>query len=386
MALQGLPFGSPLAEKGSPVTDKSKERDALRELVERLDVVRRNLEYSNSVKAHLGCKESARVLGVLITRAYEVLAQGEKKPTIRCSRCGGSGKGPAVYPGTGAYRPPCRACNGKGRTPKKKARAGLVEPQSWEEFANELESQADAAEAKCKKLEIELAKALAALPEHPTGEPVEETPQSQCPKCGKWVDDLDGFGVLAHTKPAYADGCGYCSHPSRDGGVCGICGDVEQPTGEPRGEEGLTEEKMLAEFDSTMEGAKGNMKALDEKLAGEPSNAVETEEEAALHRVSLFVLAQKRREERDRWKARAEKAGRRVEFWEKSAGEWKSAYEMRKLSCEKAEGMWEKLRVVLKADVIAQQIPGADSFVDGIRHARARMYDIAGHAKTERGK
>jgi hypothetical protein len=34
------------------------------------------------------------------------------------------------------------------------------------------------------------------------------------------VDDFDGFGVLAHAA------CGYCSHPSRDDGVCGICGDV----------------------------------------------------------------------------------------------------------------------------------------------------------------
>jgi len=56
-------------------------------------------------------------------------------------------------------------------------------------------------------------------------------PRAQCPGCGKWVDDHDGFGVLAHIKPTYPDGCGYCSHPSRDGDdqgnmVCGICGDV----------------------------------------------------------------------------------------------------------------------------------------------------------------
>lgn len=50
-------------------------------------------------------------------------------------------------------------------------------------------------------------------------------PRTQCPECGAWVADHDGFGVLAHTKPAYKDGCGYCSHPTRDGGVCGICGD-----------------------------------------------------------------------------------------------------------------------------------------------------------------
>ena len=57
--------------------------------------------------------------------------------------------------------------------------------------------------------------------------PEEGQPKMQCPQCGKWEDDFDGFGMLAHTKPAYPDGCGYCTHPSRDNGVCGICGDVE---------------------------------------------------------------------------------------------------------------------------------------------------------------
>lgn len=52
----------------------------------------------------------------------------------------------------------------------------------------------------------------------------EEVPQTQCPRCGEWLDDLDGFGVLAHIP-----GCGYCSHPSGDGDgkggyTCGICG------------------------------------------------------------------------------------------------------------------------------------------------------------------
>ena len=51
-----------------------------------------------------------------------------------------------------------------------------------------------------------------------------DTPQSQCPKCGKWIDDHDGFGVLAH------DECGYCSHPSAQGNergqmICDVCGD-----------------------------------------------------------------------------------------------------------------------------------------------------------------
>ena len=51
-----------------------------------------------------------------------------------------------------------------------------------------------------------------------------DVPQSQCPQCGRWEPDLDGFGILAHVKPAYPAGCGYCEHPSIDGGVCGICG------------------------------------------------------------------------------------------------------------------------------------------------------------------
>lgn len=50
-----------------------------------------------------------------------------------------------------------------------------------------------------------------------------EYPKTQCPKCGEWIEDMDGFGVLAHKA------CGYCSHPSQDGDgegdfICGICG------------------------------------------------------------------------------------------------------------------------------------------------------------------
>lgn len=52
---------------------------------------------------------------------------------------------------------------------------------------------------------------------------LDEVPDAQCPKCGASVPDFDGFGVLAHIKPAYPDGCGYCSHPAIDDGVCGIC-------------------------------------------------------------------------------------------------------------------------------------------------------------------
>jgi hypothetical protein len=49
--------------------------------------------------------------------------------------------------------------------------------------------------------------------------PEDWVPETLCPNCLAWVPDLDGFGVLAH------DACGYCSHPSSDDGVCGICGE-----------------------------------------------------------------------------------------------------------------------------------------------------------------
>ena len=67
-------------------------------------------------------------------------------------------------------------------------------------------------------------------------------PTTTCPRCGAEHPDCDGFGFIAHTKLAYPDGCGWCSHPSRDGDghgnmVCGICGDVrvdEAPPLRPR--------------------------------------------------------------------------------------------------------------------------------------------------------
>jgi len=56
-------------------------------------------------------------------------------------------------------------------------------------------------------------------------EGMNDTPKTQCPRCGAWVEDFDGFGVLAH------EACGYCSHPSGYGGVCQICGgNDEDPT------------------------------------------------------------------------------------------------------------------------------------------------------------
>ena len=66
-----------------------------------------------------------------------------------------------------------------------------------------------------------------------TARPDDTAPTAPCPRCGAEVEDYDGFGVLAHVQPYHADGCGYCSHPSRDGDgmggmVCGICGDVRR--------------------------------------------------------------------------------------------------------------------------------------------------------------
>lgn len=50
-----------------------------------------------------------------------------------------------------------------------------------------------------------------------------DMPRMQCPKCGLWEDDFDGVGILAHTRPAFPNGCGWCSHPSITDGVCGLC-------------------------------------------------------------------------------------------------------------------------------------------------------------------
>lgn len=38
-----------------------------------------------------------------------------------------------------------------------------------------------------------------------------------CPKCSALQEDFDGFGVL------YCEKCGYCTHASIDGNVCGLC-------------------------------------------------------------------------------------------------------------------------------------------------------------------
>ena len=61
-------------------------------------------------------------------------------------------------------------------------------------------------------------------------QPKPEPPETMCPKCGEWVVDYDGFGVLRHAA------CGYCQHPSIDGGVCGLCGAHRDAREEPRPE------------------------------------------------------------------------------------------------------------------------------------------------------
>lgn len=68
--------------------------------------------------------------------------------------------------------------------------------------------------------------------------PDPDMPTMRCPRCLALHEDFDGFGFIAHTKPAYADGCGWCSHPTRDGDgkggmVCGICGDVRLDSSHP---------------------------------------------------------------------------------------------------------------------------------------------------------
>jgi hypothetical protein len=61
----------------------------------------------------------------------------------------------------------------------------------------------------------------------------EDRPTMRCPRCGAEEPDFDGFAMLAHVKPGFSSGCGYCTHPSRDDGVCGICGDIEPDRPKP---------------------------------------------------------------------------------------------------------------------------------------------------------
>jgi hypothetical protein len=59
------------------------------------------------------------------------------------------------------------------------------------------------------------------------------TPTMRCPGCGAVHQDFDGLGFIAHTRPVYADGCGWCSHPVQTniwqlGSRCTLCGHVER--------------------------------------------------------------------------------------------------------------------------------------------------------------
>lgn len=58
--------------------------------------------------------------------------------------------------------------------------------------------------------------------EFPEEDLFNDTPETKCPRCGRWIEDMDGFGVVRH------ESCGYCSHISIDGGVCGLCGEREE--------------------------------------------------------------------------------------------------------------------------------------------------------------
>jgi hypothetical protein len=47
----------------------------------------------------------------------------------------------------------------------------------------------------------------------------DDMPTMTCPQCKTEYTDYDGFGVLA------CAACGYCTHASRDGEICTLCGD-----------------------------------------------------------------------------------------------------------------------------------------------------------------
>jgi hypothetical protein len=59
-----------------------------------------------------------------------------------------------------------------------------------------------------------------------------ENPQSACPQCRAWTDDLDGFGTV------FCTACGFCAHVSQSGKdgywVCNACGKQLRPLGVPR--------------------------------------------------------------------------------------------------------------------------------------------------------
>lgn len=63
----------------------------------------------------------------------------------------------------------------------------------------------------------------------------DDVPKAQCPRCKRWHDDYDGFGVLVCTD------CGYCAHPSATNGKCDLCSEpIELTNGANRKVEGGT--------------------------------------------------------------------------------------------------------------------------------------------------
>jgi len=58
----------------------------------------------------------------------------------------------------------------------------------------------------------------------------DEQPRIVCPRCGIEEPDYDGLGMIAHLRPIYARGCGYCRHASVTDGTCDYCGDEERAT------------------------------------------------------------------------------------------------------------------------------------------------------------
>jgi DNA-directed RNA polymerase subunit RPC12/RpoP len=72
-------------------------------------------------------------------------------------------------------------------------------------------------------------KELRALPPEPEDEMA--YPVVVCPECGHEYEDLDGFGVLR------CDACGFCTHSSLTGGICGLCGQQVEADASPVKEE-----------------------------------------------------------------------------------------------------------------------------------------------------
>lgn len=49
--------------------------------------------------------------------------------------------------------------------------------------------------------------------------------ESICPRCGQIAEADPCFGLVIH------EACGWCSHISRTGGRCELCGDIDKGAG-----------------------------------------------------------------------------------------------------------------------------------------------------------